>query len=396
MTEKSILTYYQQQNFNPVEINIFDNREWIIHLTKRRNLYNCLGIPLYLLRGCSVLEFGCNSGENSIVFASMGANLTLVEPNHKVLDRLYKNFDIFNLKDRIISLHKIDIESFESNQIYDLVIAEGFLPSLPSRDELLNKLISFVAPGGFLSISFGNMHGMLIEMLRRLIFWRACHTNRIELILSKEALELAKMLFFNDFSRINASRKFEAWWQDSLVSPFFTWKDIKWSYHEIIPTIEMAGCEFFSSSPRWTLLDEFNWYKNVFSTRERHARLFEIYYHRLPYFWTGLKEVATLEIAPPKEVVNDTKKFIKKMAEYTQQYPVSSDIIPYPNTLCDYLNNTKVPILKRFSVDIQNLLESIFFDDFYKFLKIYQKTKELRNLWGVPYHYASFQKEFIS
>ncbi len=101
----SQLAYYQQNRFNPVPIALEDQSAWELHLAKRRNLYERhLGIPLSLLSGRSVLGFGCNSGENALVLASVGANLTLVEPNGQVLPRLKALFKKFALDKRIVAL----------------------------------------------------------------------------------------------------------------------------------------------------------------------------------------------------------------------------------------------------------------------------------------------------
>lgn len=78
----SLLEYYQQNDFNPVLIALKDQIAWESYFAKRLNLYQRhLGIPLSLLRDRSVCEFGCNSGENALVLAAVGTNLTLVEPN---------------------------------------------------------------------------------------------------------------------------------------------------------------------------------------------------------------------------------------------------------------------------------------------------------------------------
>lgn len=64
----SLLEYYRKNTFNPVPISVEDHEIWNDHVAKRRNLYERhLGIPLALLRDLAVIEFGCNSGENSLV-----------------------------------------------------------------------------------------------------------------------------------------------------------------------------------------------------------------------------------------------------------------------------------------------------------------------------------------
>ena len=79
----------QQERFNPVPISVEDSAIWQSHWAKRINLYQRhLRIPFSLLRNRSVLEIGCNSGENALVLASVGANLTLIEPNDQVRPRI--------------------------------------------------------------------------------------------------------------------------------------------------------------------------------------------------------------------------------------------------------------------------------------------------------------------
>ena len=105
MHKETLLNYYQNDNFNPVLIVVENESIWKNHFAKRCNLYERhLGVPLSLLRDSSVLEFGCNSGENALVLASVGANLTLVEPNRQVLLRLKMLFEKFNLEKRIVAL----------------------------------------------------------------------------------------------------------------------------------------------------------------------------------------------------------------------------------------------------------------------------------------------------
>ena len=63
MPAETQLDYYQRNNFNPVPIDVEIPKGWESQLAKRRNLYERhLGIPLSLLKGRDVLEFGCNSG----------------------------------------------------------------------------------------------------------------------------------------------------------------------------------------------------------------------------------------------------------------------------------------------------------------------------------------------
>ena len=174
-TELGSVVFYQEHHFNPVPIGVEDAPVWKDHFAKRRNLYERhLGIPLSLLRCRSVCEFGCNSGENALVLASVGADLTLVEPNEQVLSRLRTLFKGFGLENRVTALVEEDIGSFDPQRQYDLVIAEGFLFTLPNRDELLEKICGLLAPGGIGVISYIDRYGALLEMTKRFLLWRGC------------------------------------------------------------------------------------------------------------------------------------------------------------------------------------------------------------------------------
>ena len=196
------------------------------------------------------MEFGCNSGENALVLAARGAKITLAEPNTQVWPRLKELFAQFGLYAQIESLIPSTIESYVYSREYELVLAEGFLHTLPNRDDLLQKLCRLLTPGGIGVVSFLDRFGIALEMVRRLILWKACELSDISDVRSPESLDIARRLFSDDFSRINASRTLESWWLDTLVNPLVSWHSL-WSYDEMLTLLNLAGCEFLSSSPQW-------------------------------------------------------------------------------------------------------------------------------------------------
>src|SRR5438874_1781855 len=115
MSFDSLLAYYQQSKFNPVPVSLDTPQAWLSHCAKRRSLYERhLSIPLALIRDKTVLEFGCNTGENSLVLASLGAKLTLVEPNEQALEALRWNFKRFGLESQIAQVVPASINEFQS------------------------------------------------------------------------------------------------------------------------------------------------------------------------------------------------------------------------------------------------------------------------------------------
>ena len=105
---KSLLNYYIDKDFNPVPINISSKERYKEHKKKRLNLLvNHLNIPEQTFNNVQVIEFGSNSGENSIVLAELNSKLTLVEPNPKMIKHIIKNYTRFDLSKRLIRFSKI-------------------------------------------------------------------------------------------------------------------------------------------------------------------------------------------------------------------------------------------------------------------------------------------------
>jgi len=392
VSPKSLLAYYQQSRFNPVPIALESQTAWETHCAKRLNLYQRhLGIPFSLLHDRSVLEFGCNTGENALVLASVGANLTLVEPNEQAFPRLKALFKKFGLEERIVALLQEDIDSFEPKTHYNLVLAEGFLFTLPNRDEMVQKTGSLLAPGGLAVISFNDRYGALLEMTRRMLLWRACQLAAVDDVHSAASLELARRLYWQDFAQLNASRPFETWWKDVLVNPLFT-SAYLWSYPELLPLVERAGCEFYSSSPKWCSIEHFAWYKNVLDTKSRHQHLLDEWSKVSPFFLTGLRPSNGGFEPATSEVVDSVSKVVAQISEYTTASTSSIDLVLYPSLLDEYFSKSKDLRLRRFNSEMRKLYEAVRSCQLEDLLSAYRSAKYVRNLWGAPYHYMCFNK----
>ncbi len=388
----SLLKYYQVYGFNPVPINVEDKTIWESHLAKRNNLYERhLMIPLSLFNGRSVIEFGSNSGENALHLAALGARLTLVEPNEQALPRLKSLFKNFGFEQSIVALVNKDIAGFESQGSYDVVLAEGFLNTLSNRDEMFLKICNFLTPGGLGVISFDDRYGHLLEVVRQMILKRACQLKEIDDAHSRASLELARALFGEDFAQLNASRPFEAWWEDALLNPFVSWKHF-WTYQKFIPLLDEAGCEFYSSSPKWASLDSFLWYKNVSNKEDRHQRLLNDWYRNFSYFLTGLPSSSgEIEPATP-DVVEAVSKLVERISEYISSDNLSIDSVSYPLQLDNYLRKSRIEELLLFNEEMKKLFDVIKSPYFADLISCYHGTKYVRMLWGVPCHYICFSK----
>jgi len=392
---ESLLHRYQDKEFNPVPIALKDEGAWESHFAKRRNLYERhLGIPLSLLRGRSVIEFGCNSGENALVLASVGANLTLVEPNEQVIPRLRDLFKHFKLEQQIVALVQQGMDEFVSESQYDLVIAEGFVGALPDRDQLVEKMVDLLVPGGLGIISFNDRYGGLLEMVRRLILWRACQMAGISDPDSQASLELARRIYGEDFANLHASRPFEAWWKDGLVSPFISWEYL-WSYPELLPLIEKTGCDFYSASPKWDSPDHFEWYKKVPDGGQRHATILDEWSAALPYLISGLPNVGRRSQhgatgLDDREAADAVASIVERSSEYMQDLSAPGEPVRYPPALDRYLAGQQDPTLSSLNGELRKIFEVMESGKLEALVVAYLGTTHLRNLWGTAYHYLCF------
>jgi SAM-dependent methyltransferase len=387
---ESMLAYYRSTLLNAGEIPLVDAAAWQSHLRKRVNLYeNHLGIPLGLLRGRSVLEFGCSSGENALVLAACGAKLTLIEPNTIVIPRMKQLFRQFGLESQIVRLCHDQIQECAIDELFDLVLAEGFLFTLANRDEMLGKLCGWVRPGGIGVVSFNDRIGMFLECTKRLALRRACQLAGIDDVGGEASLGLAQDLFGNAFGKLNASRSLRTWWKDNLVSPFITMPYL-WSFPELLPLIEQAGCEFYASSPGFSSVDDFSWYKNVPTVVNRHLRLLEHVRNSFVYFLMGAPQRYAVPAA--QEVMDSVLSLQQAITVLTTCPTPRIDTIHFPAPLREYLAAHPDPEVKAFGTDLGRFFESMRLDSLPALLRACAEIPSMQTLWGASYFYVAFKK----
>jgi predicted O-methyltransferase YrrM len=391
---ESVLDYYKSNHFNPVPIFVEERAALERHVCKRQNLYaRHLGIPLSLLRGARVLEFGPNSGENALVLALFGARLTLVEPNDQVLPRLEALFKKFGVAQQIEALHCTGIAEYDGQERYDLVIAEGFLYALSNRDAMFRKCIRYVRPGGLGVISFNDVHGGFLEFLRRAIVCRVCALSGITDLQSAESIQEAKRLFGEDFARLNASRPFEAWCTDTLVAPFYG-TDFCWSFPTILATLSEQQCTFHSSSPLWATDEHYNWYKNVHGSSERYQSLLQNWKAKLSYFVTGIQPDP--DDKPDEGACAAVQRTVSGLSAATRA-PDPQLLVPdYPEEFRDYLASRSNPRVQICNKELGDIFEALKSSEAAAVRAAYARSSILRRLWGTPYHYVSFQTAYTS
>lgn len=207
--------------------------------------------------GRHVLEIGPGGGHNSLAFFHWNALVSFVEPNPKAQQELVELMRHQKIVSAKWSLFKCKIEEFKSDDQFDIVIAEGFLPGLTARKEVIESISRLVKVNGVVIVTCVDDISFFMEFLKRLIgarlIWmRKAHTFEEKILLLKHAFasHLASLKF--------ASRPVEDWLADCFLNPA-----IYGTLFSIADCINEFGSnfDFLSSSPR--LFTDYSWYKDV-------------------------------------------------------------------------------------------------------------------------------------
>lgn len=215
MAEDKLFNYYERQDVLPTFGNFKSSSELEAYASQRRELFSDkLVLPPRLLRDAEVLEFGPDSGENALVFAGWGANMTLAEPNRHAHPKIEAYFAHFGLTERLRELALADVEGFQSDRGFDIIDAEGFIYTVQPSEKWLGIFHRLLNPDGYAVVSYYERYGGFFELALK-----AIHAAG-KALTDRTALETAKMLFETKWNSIPHTRSFESWLMDVLENPF--------------------------------------------------------------------------------------------------------------------------------------------------------------------------------
>ncbi|PDT91420.1 hypothetical protein CO669_05305 [Bradyrhizobium sp. Y36] len=215
MAEDKLFNYYERQDVLPTFGNFKSSAELEAYASQRRELFSDkLVLPPRLFRDAEVLEFGPDSGENALVFAGWGANMTLAEPNRLAHPKIEAYFAHFSLTQRLRELALADVEGFRSDRRFDIIDAEGFIYTVQPSEKWLGIFHRLLNPDGYAVVSYYERYGGFFELTLK-----AIHAAG-KALTGRAALDTAKMLFEPKWNSIPHTRSFESWLMDVLENPF--------------------------------------------------------------------------------------------------------------------------------------------------------------------------------
>jgi SAM-dependent methyltransferase len=370
MNKKTQYDYYVDNNIHAVEFKS-DALSYSIHERARINLMqNHLGIPLPILRNLDLIEFGPCSGENSVLLAKFGATITLVEPNIAMNSKIIQNFKAAQSENNCIKMPTIInqfVDDYKFDGDYDLIIAENFLHCLQNRFDIVKKLLKHAK--SIVIVTYSCEYGYFFEALKRFIHRSLCISAGA--VDDESKMQLARELFFKDFSLLTTSRTFESWVLDIILNPCqkASTLDSFDVYHRIASE---SGFEIYGVSPKWDSRNYKAWYKNVSS-----ENLINEWKGSLSFIITG-DSGALLSDSDIQICKRLTPMFLD----------LSSDVESSANLGQIY------ELSKGFSdsfSDIVSLILSLASGNHDSIISHYHNSKNCR-LWGMPNHHIAFSK----
>ncbi|GMO13604.1 class I SAM-dependent methyltransferase [Bradyrhizobium sp. TM233] len=263
MAEDKLFNYYERQDVLPTFGNFKSSAELEAYASQRRELFSDkLVLPPRLFRDADVLEFGPDSGENALVFAGWGANMTLAEPNRLAHPKIEAYFAHFSLTERLRELALADVEGFRSDRRFDIIDAEGFIYTVQPSEKWLGIFHRLLNPDGYAVVSYYERYGGFFELALK-----AIHAAG-KALSGRAALDTAKMLFEAKWNSIPHTRSFESWLMDVLENPF-----VRHRYFLDAATLCTAahdqGFDIHSAWPAYRDSLDIYWHKKVLSGDEK-------------------------------------------------------------------------------------------------------------------------------
>ena len=398
MEYKTQYEYYRGKDFLSTHADFKSIEDLKKHENERKEIFtNKLFLLPAIFKNADLIEFGPDCGENSLVFGYWGAKCRLIEPNIKTHSIIKEYFDKFSLKNNLVSIEEVDVKDFSENadkllkKRYDFVDAEGFIYTIKPNDIWINLFSRTLKQDGFVLIDYYEKFGAYIELSQKVIH------SRIKSILGVSSLEAAERVFRVKWNSMPHRRKMEVWVKDVLESPFVRLKYFL-DAQKLCKEMHKAGFQLYSSWPNYKDSLNIHWLKKQMSKEENLNRALEtISRSRVGYLFGRkhffIKETDQLE----KELyllIESNDKLIDNFDETEAKKCISAleKIKKVVNS--QYLLSDEDGSKETLNIieSIQNIMRLLIEGKADEIIKFCSSDEAFIKNWGMPLHFAVFQK----
>lgn len=387
--------YYERQNVLPTVANLPDEQALARYVAGRRQLFEeLLMIPSGTFAGARLVEFGPDSGENSLAFAQFGSTLTLVEPNPKALPKIRSYHERFGTGQQLARLEHADLERFKTDQTFDVVDAEGFIYTVQPTSMWLGVFNRLLDPGGLLVVNYCERCGSIIETLLK-----AIHAL-VKSATGMPSVDAAQSVFQAKWDTIPHTRSFESWVMDVLENPFVR-------HHffidaEVLPGLAVQhGFSLHSSWPHYRDPFAMHWHKAAATQEQRleadldftrRSRLGHFFGHRV--FMADPRPEAILRTTGMlHQFSRDIDALIDSPAEPELLARCSAGLGHLGEVLSgDSILTDDLPRARALLASVDECLRRMAERDVPGLTRFCSTDATFLKTWGVPYHFAVFRK----
>lgn len=250
--------YYRRQEVLPTNASFRSPAQLEAYQRQRRDIFvHKLGLPPQVFRQARLLEFGPDSGENSLVFAQWGAACTLSEPNLRAHPMIREYFRRFELSTRLVALRDASITNFGPQfpqENYDIIDAEGFIYTVRPEQQWIDLFARLLDADGFVILTYLETYGSFLELLLKVIH------RRMRALTGKTPLESARQVFRAKWDSIPHTRPLASWVMDVLDNPFVRLRYL-FEPQTLCRQMHQAGFTLYSSWPCYKEVLNVDWVK---------------------------------------------------------------------------------------------------------------------------------------
>ena len=394
---QKLYSYYQSKNILPTYAQFLKPEELNKYKQQRSKFFlEKLYLPAQIFKGASLVEFGPDSGENALVFADWGAEVSLVEPNPNAWPQISDNFAKFGLNHKLRSLAKVGLEDFKTEEKFQFIVAEGFIYTLRPQSVWIDVFSRILDEQGFFIISYGELFGELMELFLKLVH------SRFKSLSGLDSRQAARKLFQAKWDAISHTRSFDSWAMDILENPFARLK-YYFKADQLCRELFSAGFSLYSSWPNYKDNLDVHWHKKEVSPSQQLIKNTKFISRSILSFAFGRKLFLASESDQPAKSV---KEILERLVCLFDQLIDKFDSRVLEQA-CTCLGQIK-SFIKQESIvadsakdkeDVSGIIESLL-----KIL-ILLREKDIPQLtdfcssdpafidfWGQPCHYAVFRK----
>jgi hypothetical protein len=392
MMVAALYQYYAEQDVLPTHAAFGSDAELAKYADLRKNVFFRLSLPPAIFAGKRVLEFGPDTGENSLVFARWGAQLTLVEPNldaHPYIRRYFANFALDAHLDGVVSAALLEYQP--PSRKFDVIDAEGFIYTIQPTSAWIAKARDCLEVDGFFIVSYMELYGGFFELLLKAVYQRVVRDSAYA-----AGIDTAKQLFAPKWNSIQHTRKIESWFMDVISNPF-----VRKKYFidpvELLQAAHAGGFRLYSSWPNYRDMLAMHWIKAPLGQQdELRASIAFVEQSRLSHvlgctcFWPGLSQQLSQELST---LVAITDELIDNGS--AQRCAAARACVEKIAARIEAAGDGQAPGLdaaKPIFAMIASVFELMALDRVEPLIEFCRTDATFISTWGTPAHYAVLQR----